>query len=150
MTTTLTAADLSTIDVEELVGLVWGSVLGTDIVPCAPIEDSVGFLASSVVLIGDWPGVVSVAAETKLAEALAMHLFDVDADEVTELDRRDALGELTNMTGGNLKALLPGSSHLGLPVVADGAPGLSAQPGSKEWSFLADGLRFIVRITEPS
>ena len=35
-------------------------------------------------------------------------------------DVQDALGEITNMTGGNLKALMPGSCHLSLPAVIDG------------------------------
>jgi CheY-specific phosphatase CheX len=33
---------------------------------------------------------------------------------------QDALGEITNMTGGNIKALLPGACHLSLPAVVEG------------------------------
>src|SRR5690606_36834108 len=103
-----------------------------------------------VALIGDWPGTVSVAVEARLAERLEMALIDVDSPTVTDADRRDALGELTNMSGGNLRALLPGSTHLDLPVVADGAPGLTDTPNGRDWSFVADGLRFTVRITDPT
>ena len=33
---------------------------------------------------------------------------------------RDAVGELANMVGGNIKALMPGSCQLSLPTVAEG------------------------------
>ena len=34
--------------------------------------------------------------------------------------RQDTVAELTNMIGGNIKSLFPGSSHLSLPTVTDG------------------------------
>ena len=50
--------------------------------------------------------------------------------ELTTADLHDALGELTNMTGGNLKALLPEPCTLGLPVVVEGVDYRFRLPGS--------------------
>jgi chemotaxis protein CheX len=52
-------------------------------------------------------------------------MFDLEPEAVTLDETRDALGELTNMMGGNLKALLPGPSRLSLPtVVEESGPGV--------------------------
>jgi chemotaxis protein CheX len=39
---------------------------------------------------------------------------------VSDADVADAVGELVNMIGGNVKSLMPGPSALSLPVVAAG------------------------------
>jgi len=44
-------------------------------------------------------------------------------DELEAEDVDDALGELANVVGGNVKAALPGPSTLGLPQVGE-APGV--------------------------
>ncbi|QCC78154.1 chemotaxis protein CheX [Nocardioides daphniae] len=46
--------------------------------------------------------------------------MDPDADEPSEADVVDAVGELVNMVGGNVKSLVPGPSQLSLPLVATG------------------------------
>ncbi len=48
----------------------------------------------------------------------------MEVDEVTEDDVADALGELANMIGGNVKSILPELSALSLPHVhAEGSAG---------------------------
>jgi len=41
-------------------------------------------------------------------------------DEAGPADVADAVGELVNMVGGNIKSLMPGPSVLSLPAVAAG------------------------------
>jgi CheY-specific phosphatase CheX len=55
-----------------------------------------------------------------LAYVLTTAMFQGD-EEATLVEVRDALGELTNMVAGNVKALLPGPSTLSLPTVAFGS-----------------------------
>jgi chemotaxis protein CheX len=47
-------------------------------------------------------------------------LLGVQEADVSLEDMRDAAGELANMTGGGLKALMPQPSRLSLPTVATG------------------------------
>ena len=55
-----------------------------------------------------------------LARTLTAQMFQ--ADRQPDLDEvRDALGELANMLGGNVKALLPAPSRISLPAVAVGS-----------------------------
>jgi chemotaxis protein CheX len=51
------------------------------------------------------------------ARNVAAALLGVDLDDVTPEDVRDALGELANIIGGNVKSLMPEPAALSLPVV---------------------------------
>ena len=55
-----------------------------------------------------------------LASILTSEMFQ-SASEPSFDEVRDALGELTNMLAGNLKALLPEPSAISLPAVALGS-----------------------------
>ena len=62
---------------------------------------------------------------------------------------RNALGELTNMLGGNLKALLPGPSHLGLPTVVSGQDYAVSVPASRpvlQVNFRCHNLPLMARV----
>lgn len=64
---------------------------------------------------------VVTARET--ADRLARSLLAMEDDEPVSLeDVQDALGEVANVVGGNLKAMLPEGATLTLPVVAQVAP----------------------------
>ena len=45
-------------------------------------------------------------------------MFHLEEQSAGPEDLQDALGELTNMTGGNIKSLLPEPCRLSLPTVA--------------------------------
>ena len=106
-------------DVQMLVDEVWTSFLGTEepLLPCAPGEVNVGWSAA-VTVSGEWHGMVSVELPTGLAEEVTRRMLLVD--ETLDEDVADAVGELVNMIGGNVKSLMPGPSVLSLPVVAAG------------------------------
>jgi CheY-specific phosphatase CheX len=102
---------------------IWLSVLGLSLhtsaaqgtaLPGGPTVDGI------VTISGDWQGAVIVQMPQPLAVKVASIMFSLGANEPTLEDVQDALGEITNMTGGNLKALMPGSCHLSLPAVIDG------------------------------
>ncbi len=74
-------------------------------------------------LHGAWVGRASVTTERTTADDLARALLALGADEaVGDEDLRDAFGEVANVVGGNVKALLPAHGSLGLPEVADHEP----------------------------
>lgn len=79
-------------------------------------------------LHGGWAGRAAVATERTTADDLARALLQMTPDEtVGDDDLQDAFGEVANVVGGNVKALLPTQGSLGLPQVAAADPGL---PGS--------------------
>jgi chemotaxis protein CheX len=62
---------------------------------------------------------------------------------------RDALGELTNVIGGNVKALFPGPSRISLPTVAVGSDyevGVVDTTAVTSVSFTCDGHPMLVTL----
>lgn len=118
---------MTTIDdeVDDLAGSIWETLFEPDLV-LAP--DGVGNGArptdqdvSAVVQVtGSWHGAIMLQLPMALARTLTAAMFqspgDPTADEIT-----DAVGELTNMLAGNIKALLPMPSVISLPAVAFGS-----------------------------
>ncbi|MBX9245148.1 chemotaxis protein CheX [Actinotalea ferrariae] len=72
---------------------------------------------------GPFPGRVLVSTEAGTAQDLARALLGMGADEaVSDEDLVDALGEVANVVGGNVKALVADPHALGLPVVDRARP----------------------------
>jgi chemotaxis protein CheX len=57
-------------------------------------------------------------------------MFELAADEISPSEISDALGEIANMMGGNVKALLPGPATLSLPSVTEGSDYSITVPGA--------------------
>jgi chemotaxis protein CheX len=78
-------------------------------------------------------------------------MFDVDAAQATIAQAQDAIAELVNMTGGNLKGLVPEPSQLSLPSVTTGSDLAHRMPGSRlvdAVAFACDGEPFVVSVHE--
>lgn len=100
---------------------IWESILGLKVekidVPFK-IEGENNTLAGCVHIMGAWEGTVSLQCSKDLAKKAAAIMFGVKEDAADMEQIQDALGELTNMTGGNIKAVLPEPSYLSLPAVS--------------------------------
>jgi chemotaxis protein CheX len=110
-------------DIRDITDSVWTNILQTNAASgpeCATPEMSGTILTSCVQITGRWEGAVTIQCPIGLARTAASVMFDADPVTVSDADIRDALGELANMVGGNIKALLPGPTHLSLPVVVEG------------------------------
>jgi chemotaxis protein CheX len=121
---------------------VWAATVGIELHPAlrpadddgAPGGDPGVRVADEVVtgwvaIEGTWEGTVSVRMAPPLAEVLAAAMFGVRPDELTRCEIEDAVGEVANMTGGGVKALLRGPCELSLPAVRTGHAG-SPAPGA--------------------
>ena len=138
----------------EAVETVWATLLGLP----ATLNEAVltGRLKSSMLtgciqITGAWQGAVKVECSGGLARRVAAIMFGADDCEVTADQINDALGELTNIIGGNIKALLPEPSQLSMPAVTEGTDYLFSVPGSRpmaEMSFTCDGNPFQITILE--
>jgi chemotaxis protein CheX len=110
--------DLVTAVVQE----VWESMLGNDL--DGPDRDTprsaeIRPLLGYVRLCGGWHGTVSLNCSRELARTLAGRMFGADPDSLTKEEVHDALGEVVNIIGGNLKHLFPPSCRLLLPGVEE-------------------------------
>ena len=111
-------------DITSLSEVIWDSILGLKVCRATrgpgdlpPSETLVG----CVHITGGWEGAVTLECSISLARKVSAIMFSLNEEAATREFIEDALGELTNMTGGNIKAsLLPGLSDLGLPTVESG------------------------------
>jgi chemotaxis protein CheX len=108
-------------DLAEMVEQVWESYLDPEGV--SPLmqtydENQPTEVHSSVSINGSWTGHVVYASSLQAARRAAGAFLAMEADEVSEEDLSDVLGELANIIGGNVKAMLPPGALLSLPQVA--------------------------------
>jgi chemotaxis protein CheX len=81
--------------------------------PRRPVDD-----VSAVVRVsGAWSGHVVIGFSSVGSRWAAAALLGIDVDEISPADVTDAVGELANVIGGNVKSLLPEPSALSLPYV---------------------------------
>ena len=98
---------------------IWASFLDLPLepVPADTVDISAMPMVGGVVTVHEaWSGAVQLECSADFAAMAAQRMFAADGG-VTRLELDDALGELTNMIGGNIKSLLPAPSHLSLPSV---------------------------------
>lgn len=145
---TLDPKDLA--EIEEIARDVWNALLGLEVtVAQAPDECPDEVVTSVVTVSGDALGVVGVQTSGAGARAMAAAMFMMGADEVGEAEVADALGELANVVGGNVKGLLPGSNRLSLPALLDtGAedPRDLTQPPLAEVFLTCDGEPVLIAL----
>lgn len=142
-------------DIRDVTESVWIAMLN---VAAEPRESSARTLrdpcwTGTVRMSGAWEGAVTIACSHDLARAAAVALFSLDSSEPSDEEVRDALGELANVVGGNIKALLPGPTNVSLPRVdsSGGVPSaLDAEgPGCTVW-FASHGETFAVTLRAAS
>ncbi len=78
-------------------------------------------VSASVSLTGAWYGHVVVTCSSVAARHAAAAFLAMAADEVSDEDLTDVMGELANIVGGNVKSMLPAATAISLPHVVAGA-----------------------------
>jgi CheY-specific phosphatase CheX len=117
---------MSTIEdaMSQTVTTIWESIIGTAIrpadVPVAYDSREPAFVGC-IHVTGPEGGVVTLECSAALACVTASAMFQIPQAQVGVTEAQDALGELTNIMGGNFKAMLSDGHHLSLPTVVEGS-----------------------------
>ena len=85
-----------------------------------------GEISAAVSLTGACNGTACLTCSRGAARRAASLMFELPDEELTGDEIDDAMGELINVVGGNIKGVLPGPTSLSLPSVQEGpfhAPG---------------------------
>jgi chemotaxis protein CheX len=77
-------------------------------------------ITGCVHLSGAYTGSIMLQCSPPAARDAAAALFSIAPSDVTQTEVVDAIGEIANMVGGNVKSMLPGPSLLSLPLVVQG------------------------------
>jgi chemotaxis protein CheX len=141
-------------DIRAITESIWSAIAGLTVQRVDPdvVRQRAGTtFAGCVHVTGAWNGAIALHCSESLARRVAAAIFDVEAALATIAQTQDAVGELVNMTGGNLKALLPEPSHLSLPTVAQGTDFSARVPGSRltgQMAFECQGEPLLVTVLE--
>ena len=139
------SADVAPAKLNEITAKVWSMVLGFRILPvkCDPGRaEAQHFVLGKVSISGSWQGAVTLGCSSNLARRAAAAMFGKLPAEADPGEIRDALGELTNMVGGNFKTLLKGDCKLSVPNVVDTVPygQVEPEPAQHQWFDCEGGV----------
>lgn len=140
-------------ELRSIMDSIWQSLIGDGLAAAGPepaADDGRPRLIGRVEITGEWEGAVTVDCDAELADRLAAAMFGMEPGGLEAEEVRDALGELANMAGGNIKSLLPEPSNLSLPTVVDGQDG-PLQPAQvlRSAAFVVDGRRITLSLVQP-
>ncbi len=79
-----------------------------------------GNVTGCIQITGAWQGAVILRTTDGFARNAAARMLCLKDEDVTAADMQDAMAEITNMIGGNIKSQVPGPSFLSLPSVTTG------------------------------
>jgi chemotaxis protein CheX len=121
------------IQIIEIAKDIWFSMLTMPLEELPPPEDHTNephWATASIHITGGADVSIIMAFSREMARRVAGSMFDMSPDDLAESEVADACGEMVNIIGGNLKALLPEPSELSLPTVSIGAEHLVTIPGA--------------------
>jgi len=107
----------------HVVDEIFSSMAGMKLIPApSPLRPNQqnGYVVSAVQIVGDWQGAVRLDTDLELCRQVCSRFLGVEPGDLSPDDIRDAAGELANITGGSVKALLAPHCSLSLPSVVMG------------------------------
>jgi len=108
---------------------IWASLFSLEAV-AEPMTDVHATYVGCVHLAGVVSGTIVIQCDAPLARLVAARMFDIAQDDASDDDIRDAIGEITNIAAGNLKAALSDPTVLSLPTVVQGTDFSTHLPNS--------------------
>lgn len=138
-------------DIEDIARTIWATLFDLPLELAEVGEFSAEPSVTSCVQIdGAWHGALVLKCPMPLARTLTAQMFQAQSPPDLD-DVRDALGELANMLGGNVKALLPAPCQISLPAVAVGSDYELSVIGAAEVAsvtFLCGGEPLLVTLLQ--
>jgi CheY-specific phosphatase CheX len=119
--------EFKTTDINEIVTDIWTAMLGFPVQlrthPAAgePAPGEPGFISARVTITGEWDGSLVVNCPERLSRDVATSMLQLGDEQLTLGTVFDAVGEVANMTAGNVKNLIEGLCRLTTPAVTDEA-----------------------------
>ena len=145
-------------EIREYTDQIWRQALRLQVSPLAGGDlDPDSLIAkegvtAAIQFTGDsWSGACLVDVSITTATRLAASLLDLEIEEIDVETRDDAMGEIANMLGGNLKPFLPGPPKLSLPTVSVGEGAHLKVPKTETRSrcfFDSSGETFMITLLE--
>jgi chemotaxis protein CheX len=108
-------------EMSQIVGDVFQTMLRIDVAPAPqPWTARAGDITAAIFFAGTWMGAAVMECTEQQARKWTGLLLSIPEPPIINDDVRDAMGELVNMIGGNLKSVLPPGVGLSMPSVVEG------------------------------
>lgn len=136
---------------QQVVNDVCSGMLGLEMERSEEFDcEGTGALSAIIRISGSWNSLVQVLTPRNTAITIASSMFAMSKDELSEAEIRDAVGEIVNMVGGNLKGIVEGESSLSLPCVGEsnGCAPFDSSFSGPSVSNRCQGDPFIVRLLD--
>lgn len=119
---------------QNVIHEVWSSIVGSSLEVANHDAEPSGepSVAATVPFLGDWRGAVVLRVPEPLARQVGAAMFMMDAADVSAADVHDAVGEICNMIGGNIRADLSPTCELGTPTIVTGTHFVVTLPDTEE------------------
>jgi hypothetical protein len=121
---------ISHAELESLTRDIWATMIGLDLVDAVMAAGPEPGISSQVEIQGDTEVALRIDCSMELARTIAARLFDMPPDEVETDLVLDAMSEMANILGGNIKGMWPGAIKLSLPLAWESGRG---DPAAQEW-----------------
>lgn len=109
-------------ETEQIVTGVFQTMFGCEVYPIAEVwQVPPPAVTAAIYFAGSWRGAVLVETTELQARHWTARLMSIPVPEKFTDDVQDAMGELVNMVGGNLKSVLPKGVGLSMPSVVQGS-----------------------------
>jgi chemotaxis protein CheX len=139
-------------EIIQVVENIWATMFKRPIAHSSRVEAADGDVWTGCVHIrGPWCGTVHVRLTAPLATRLGATMFDLAESDLSLDEVSDAVGEVANMTGGNLKTLMAYPATLSTPEVALGDVDVILPAAGRalyQMAFYTDGEPFVVTVLE--
>ncbi len=135
-------------DLESLTRDIWSTMIGLELVDAVMAGTPDPGISSQIEIEGDTEVALRIDCSMELARKVAARLFDMPEEEIETELVLDAMSEMANILGGNIKGLWPGAIKLSLPLSWESA---RSDPGEHSWNVAqsfdsADG-QMLVRVS---
>ena len=137
--------------IDQITTDVCDSMLGLTLVPSrVEQQPSENVIVGTVRIAGDREAEVEVFASEDLGQKIGVAMFQMSEDELADDDVLDAIGEVANMIGGNVKGCYDSDCQLSIPEV-ERRPAAAVNDetsGHLDASFTFEGHPLVVRVRE--
>jgi chemotaxis protein CheX len=135
-------------DLESLTRDIWTTMVGLDLVDAVMAGSPDPGISSQIEIQGDTEVALRIDCSMELARKVAARLFEMPEQELETELVLDAMSEMANILGGNIKGLWPGAIKLSLPLSWESDKG---DPNEHSWNVAqgfdsADGS-MLVRVS---
>lgn len=141
-------------ELTEVIEAIWGSTLhmGVERSECSHatecLDDSI---SAQIDILGETPSLLVLECSEKMASAAARCMFGLEQEDLAPRDLADAVGELVNILGGNIRCLISEDATIGIPVEHhSGDPGTSSDATTDSFHYESSGMPFHISVTPQS